>query len=476
MAYSITQKPNQLAAANSPMVFILKETTGSIINAAKFRYIAQIYISTTNATTWEQKAKIKLYKNQADVGIVDISKIVSTYLQTQEKNVGNQESIDGSIHSIGITDTSNAYSQNTSQFIGVKIVGGYEKAADANSSPEETLNLDNEIIYSIPASTPYTKTSSNIGGLDIDGTNNPLTGYIPNNVGKRFLTNAPTVQFVRGSSTAADNIDELTVAFIQNGLVTDGAAIGRIYIKYYDSSGVAIAGTSGGSTVHYFTNDTASGGKGTADDMKNSLLYFGCGTANLEEQEDEPDAKPSNFANWAYYEIYGTNALGNAIETAKYYFYRYGSGASVDDRHQSCTRYDNVRLAWVNRLGAWDYMNFRGKSVESVDIRKSESAKMPGTWNELTFGYDNWDRGRQTLFSEATRKLKVNSDWLNDDEASWLEELFTSNNVQILADSNIVYPVILKNKSYIKKTSVNDRVKIQYSLDLEYANTIRTNS
>ena len=157
MAYSIQQKPNQLAAANSPMVFILKETTSSIYNAAKFRYIAQIYISTTDASTWTQKAKIKLYKNEANVGILDISKIVSTYLQTQEKNVGNQETIDGSIHSIGISDTGNSYSQNTSQLVGVKIVGGYEKAADVNSSPEETLNLDNESIYSIPASTPYTK-------------------------------------------------------------------------------------------------------------------------------------------------------------------------------------------------------------------------------------------------------------------------------------------------------------------------------
>ena len=477
MAFSISQKPNQLAGANSPMVFILKETTSSIYNGAKFRYIAQVYISTTDASTWVEKAKIKVYKNSANVGIVDVHKIVRTYLETQEKNVGNQEQIDGSIHSIGISDTSNSYSQNTSQLVGVKIVGGYEKAADVNSSPEETLNQANTIIYSIPASTPYTKVYSDIGGLDVDGTNNPLSSYIPNNTSKLFLTNAPRVQFVRGSSTSADNVDELTIAFIQNGLVTDGAAIGRIYIKYYNSSGVAIAGTSGGATVHYFTNDTASGGKGTADLVKNSLLYFGCGTANLENQEDEPLAKPSNFSNWAYYEIYGTNALGNAVETISYYFYRYGATRTgVDDRHQSCTRYDNIRLAWRNRLGAWDYMNFRGKSVESLDIRKSESAKVSGTWNEETFSYNTWDRGSNTLFSEATRKLKVNSDWLNEDEGAWLEELFTSTNVQVLDSSNIVYPVILKNRSYVKKTSVNDTIKIQYSLDLEYANKVRTNS
>tara|TARA_R100001082_G_scaffold111124_1_gene93530 strand:- start:1150 stop:2559 length:1410 start_codon:yes stop_codon:yes gene_type:complete len=469
MAYTIEQKPNQLAGANSPMVFVLQEDSSAIYNAAKFRYIAQVYISTTDATTWTQKAKIKLYKNEVNIGILDISKIVSTYLQTQEKNVGNQETIDGSIHSIGISDTSNSYSQNTSQVVGVKIVGGYEKASSPTAAPTETLNQASTIIYSIPASTPYTDTGTNVGGLDIDGTNNPLTNYIPSGATKKFLTNAPRVQFVRGSSTAADNVDELTIAFINDGLITDGDVLVKMAIEYYNSAGGQIGSTK------YFTNDTGSGGKATADDVKNSLLYFGCGTANLENQVDEPDNQPSEFADWAYYVIYGADGSGNQ-ETDKYYFYRYGSGAKVDDRHQSCTRYDNVRLAWRNRLGAWDYMNFRGKSTESVDITRSDAGSVPGTWDSATFTYNNWDRGKKTLYTEATRKLTINSDWLNPDEGVWLEELFTSTNVQILADDNVVYPVVITDKKYTKKTSVNNKIKIQYTVNLEYANKVRTNS
>ena len=217
MAYTIEQKPNQLAGANSPMVFVLQEDSSAIYNADKFRYIAQVYISTTDESTWVEKAKVKVYKNKANVGIVDVHKIVRSYLETQEKNVGDQETIAGSIHSIGISDTSNSYSQNTSQVVGVKLVGGYEKASSATAAPEETLNQANTIIYSIPATTPFTDTGTNVGGLDIDGTNNPLTNYIPSGATKKFLTNAPKVQFVRGSSTAGDNVDELTVAFIRAG-------------------------------------------------------------------------------------------------------------------------------------------------------------------------------------------------------------------------------------------------------------------
>ena len=469
MAYTIEQKPNQLAGANSPMVFVLKDTSN--YTATKFRYIAQVYISTTDASTWVEKAKIKIYKNDANVGIVDVHKIVRSYLETQEKNVGDvtADTISGSIHSIGISDTSNSYSQNTSQLVGVKLVGGYEKSTSATTAPSETLNQANTIIYSIPASTPYTDTGTNVGGLDIDGTNNPLTNYIPSGATKKFLTNSPKVQFVRGSSTAGDNVDELTVAFINDGLVTDGDSVVRMYIQYFNSSGVQIG------SDKYFVNDTASGGKATADDVKNSLLYFGCGTSNLQNQVDNTDAQPSDFADWAYYRIWGADGSGTQ-ETDYYYFYRYGSGASVDDRHQSCTRFDNIRLAWRNRLGTWDYMNFRGKSKETVDIKRSESASVPGTWDSATFTYDNWDRGKNTLYTEATRKLTINSDWLNPDEGAWLEELFTATNVQILGDSNVVYPVILTDRKYTKKTSVNNKIKIQYTINLEYANKVRTNS
>ena len=470
MAYTIEQKPNQLAGANSPMVFVLKEDSSAIFNADKFRYIAQVYISTTDASTWVERAKLKIHKNSADVGIVDVHKIVRSYLETQEKNVGNQEAIAGSIHSIGISDTSNSYSQNTSQVVGVKLVGGYEKASSATAAPEETLTLANTIIYSIPATTPYTDTGTNVGGLDIDGTNNPLTNYMPSGATKKFLTNAPRVQFVRGSSTAADNIDELTIAFINDGLITDGDVIVKMAIEYYNSAGAQIGATK------FFTNDTGSGGKATADDVKNSLLYFGCGTANLQNQVDEPDNQPSDFADWAYYLIYGADGSGGQ-KTDKYYFYRYGATRTgVDDRHQSCTRYDNVRLAWRNRLGAWDYMNFRGKSTESVDITRSDAGSVPGTWDSATFTYNNWDRGKKTLYTEAMRKLTINSDWLNEDEGIWLEELFTSTNVQILADNNVVYPVVITDKRYTKKTSVNNKIKIQYTVNLEYANKVRTNS
>tara|TARA_R100000388_G_scaffold30550_2_gene23920 strand:- start:5772 stop:7199 length:1428 start_codon:yes stop_codon:yes gene_type:complete len=475
MAFTIEQKPNQLAGANNPMMFVLKEST-TIINDPKFKYVAKIYKSTTNASTWSLLTTIKVPKNNAGVGIIDIHKVVRTSLETQLKDVGNQESIDGSIHSVGKNDTSNIYSQNTSQVVGIKVEGGYEKATSQTTAPVVTLpsgGVDgaSEIIYSIPATTPFTDTGTNEGGLDIDGTNNPMTKYIPQSIVKQFLTNSPTYQFVRGGNFSSDNVDELTLAFIQDGLITDGAPIEKINVSYYLADGSLINSVD-------ISNVTGVGGKASADDVKNSLIYFGAGTYNLQSFNNGSTnlQRPSNNTNWAYYTIKGL-ATSGGVRTKTYYFYRYGAGiTNVEDRHQSCNKYDNIRLAWRNRLGCWDYMNFRGKSMESIDIKSEEIERVVGSWNSATFTYENFDRGRETLFTEAQRKLVVNTDWLNEDEGAWLEELFTSTNVHLLDDNSIVYPMIITNKNYTKKTSVNDKMKIQYTINLEYANKVKTNS
>ena len=488
MAYSIEQQPSKFVAVNSPLVYVVKESDGAITGAAKFRYIVQVQISTSNASALTTIAKLKFHKNKGGVAIADVSKIVRTYLATQQRD---ENSTTNSIHNLGINVTAKPFSLNDSQAVAIRILGGYEKATSQTTAPVEELSptgtFTSNVAVGIPATTPYTQTATNVGGLDVESTNFPLNLYKNDDTQEdkyKFLTNAPNVQFVRGSSTSADNVDEMTICFKQgnnasSSIITVGEKIEHIAIQYFDSSDTLIAGTSGGATVHFFANNTTNGGATAVQStsVDKAILYFGCGTKNLETQTLSTNARPSNFSNWAYYRIFGCTNNDITDRCTKYYnFYRYGaSRTGIDDRHQSCSRYDNVRLAWRNRLGAWDYMNFRGKSTESVDITSEEMESVPGTWDSTTFSYNNYERGKETLYTEAKRKLVINSDYLNEDEAQWLEELFTSIDVQIIEDSKI-YPVIITNKTYTKKTSVNDKMKIQYTINLEYANKVRTNS
>ena len=483
MATTIEQKPNLLSAVNTPMIYILKESASGTYNGFKFRYVLKVEVDGTEI------AVIKIHKNQSNVGVFDISHILKTYVETQ---LTNQNSTSYSIHSLGIIETGKPFSQNRGQCAKVEVKAFYEVATSATTSPVLSSQQANAISYYIPATTPFTKTASNVGGLDVNGSNFPLQFFMNSASAEDsygFFTNAPLVQFVRGSSTSGDNLDQLTICFKQgnsasSSLITQGEKLEHMAIQYYNSAGTLIAGTSGGATAHFFANSNANGGAtaSQSDTVEEAILYFGCGTKNLETQDDQTNARPSNFSNWAYYKIFGcTSADITDRCTKEYYFYRYGaSRTGIDDRHQSCTRYDNIRLTWRNRLGAWDYMNFRGKSIKTLSIDSSEMESVAGNWDtatEDTFNYNNWDRGKKTLFKTATRKIQINSDLLNEDEAVWLEELFTSDNVQILDDDyTIIYPVVITDKAYTTKTSVNDKIKIQYTINLEYANKVRTNS
>lgn len=493
MATTITQKPNLLSAVNTPLIYILKESSSAVYNGFKFRYVLKVEVDGIEIQV------LKIHKNQQNVGIFDLSHILKAHCETQ---LVNQNSTSYSIHTLGIQETAKPFSQNSGQLAKVTVKAFYEVATSATSDPVLSSQQASADSFFIPGTTPFTKTASNVGGLDINGTNFPLSFFMNSDLDEdnhKFLTNAPKVQFVRGSSTSADNLDELTICLKQgnnlsSSLLNQGEKLEYIAVQYYNSAGTLIAGTTGSATTHFLPNSTTSGGATAAQSttVDKAILYFGCGTKNLETQSTTSvidsegatvtgaNARPSNFSNWAYYRIFGcTNSDVTDRCTANYDFYRYGSGATVDDRHQSCTRFDNVRLAWRNRLGAWDYMNFRGRSKESVSIKSEEMSRVVGNWDtatEDTFNYNNWDRGRETLFTEAQRKLTINSDFLNEDEALWLEELFTSVNVQILEDGGIVKPVIITDKLYTKKTSVNDKIKIQYTIKLEYANKVRTNS
>ena len=476
MATTVTQKPSDIVGAYTPMIFVLRESDSANYNANKFRYILKVEINqsdTTNASDWRQIALIKVHKNKSNVGIFDISKLIQPYLETpiqyQVENPSGTFTIQtgaySGIHYVGKGVPARPFSSNESQFLSYRVTSGFEKSTSADTSPSATMGIAETPQFSIPATVPYTD------GLDVNGSNATLNSYKPSSSSKKFLTNSPTVQFVRGGDTPADNVDYGTVAFLMEGgtnWLTSGIdPVVRIYIQYHSADGTSLG-------TYFFVNELANGGIDDADNCKNSILYFGCGTANLEAQSDNTSARPSENDGWAYYRIWGANAIGGQ-ETQIYYFYKYSSGAQVDDRHMDCDKYGTTRIAWRNRLGAWDYMNFRGKSVESVDIERTEIESVPGTWDSETYSYEVQEAGRKTLYTKAKRKQVLNTDWLNEDEAVWLEECFTSTMVEIVGDTYSI-PVIITDKSYTKKTSLNNKVKIQYTINVEYANTIRTNS
>ena len=72
----------------------------------------------------------------------------------------------------------------------------------------------------------------------------------------------------------------------------------------------------------------------------------------------------------------------------------------------------------------------------------------------------------------------LNTDWISEEETTLLESLLMSTNVNIIenADTTYTVPVMITDTNFVRKTVANEGVKIQYTINIEYANPLNTNS
>lgn len=277
---------------------------------------------------------------------------------------------------------------------------------------------------------------------------------------------------ITGRINYIQDTDYHTIAFL-NDYTNFQSNIHWIQIIYRDSAGSQIG------NVQYIANTGTNGGlpsdDGTLAD-KTRLLYFGCGAGNLETSTvpayssagtSAGSARPSNFAGWSYYTIRGVDDSFTAM-TGLYYFIK---------QDGSCKGFKVRRLAFRNSLGAYDYFNFKKKSTQTIDVNRNTYSTMLGTFNKSKYRYNNTQRGKKTREVTATLKETLNTDWITEQDANLLEKLIMSTDVYIVENSDTTYTqgVVVTDSSFVRKTNANDKL-IQYTIQIEYANPINTNS
>ena len=107
--------------------------------------------------------------------------------------------------------------------------------------------------------------------------------------------------------------------------------------------------------------------------------------------------------------------------------------------------------------------------------------KGSGVWNSNKFKWRAHLGGNKNYTNTTTESITVNTDYLTEAEAEWLEELFISNDVYILNPRSTdntyegysrkyIKPCTVTTESYTRKTTANDKL-IQYTLELTTSKT-----
>ena len=253
--------------------------------------------------------------------------------------------------------------------------------------------------------------------------------------------------------------DYHTIAFFTGTYFTDdttqtSSIFDQVKIKTYNDSNALQ------STYIYTNVNTNGGGTATSISENQNLLYLGCGTQNIDNEYTE------DFSGVSYYTVQAFNDA-SAVSV----LYRF------DIVGNDCKGYETIRLAFVNRLGTYDYYNFNKKSTRTTSIVRStfkqDYGHTPSAQNGSNYhDYGSYEGGTKNYNVNATETIEANTDFVSETEAVLLEELFTSPDVYIQNENGNFEPVVVANSEYIKQTTVNDKVK-QYFITLQKGHETR---
>lgn len=137
-----------------------------------------------------------------------------------------------------------------------------------------------------------------------------------------------------------------------------------------------------------------------------------------------------------------------------------------------CNDFEPIQLSWMNSFGFRDYWTFAKRHDRQVDIKRNEYMQESINYNAAVVNVLPGGRGYRTFSQQLTDKYTVRTNWLTDEQAAYLENLFISPEVRANLGNGFV-SVTLLNTSYVEKTVRKDRM-FQYEITFKTAYNIKS--
>ena len=141
-----------------------------------------------------------------------------------------------------------------------------------------------------------------------------------------------------------------------------------------------------------------------------------------------------------------------------------------------CSKYEPIKVTFVNKFGALQDIYFSLKSIESLNTTGETYKANAFNFNTLT--YDTYKPQVAQYNKMGKESITLNTDYISEEYNEVIKQLMMSEQVWItkLTDTEEVLAVIPKTQNVTYKTSLNDRL-VQYTIEFEYAfdkiNTVR---
>lgn len=430
MAISLTTTPFSCTTVYNEAWF---EATSTNVAQANFKYVFDIYTGTTSSTTKVARYQIPPYPT-TNKGVFNPNRTLEKYFSYDIQNLVGFDD--------GTTNSFNAYFVMVGESYGSSVTGStiYPNLAGFSGY---TMNGTQQ--YDELPSWPTTQLQYF-----------PLTGTT-----SKFLTKKPTTSYV--CCDCCNSHETLSFANWKNGFQPNFVkyerldANGNVAATYYIlNAAVSFTGTGGNINIMSmgpsdmlglgeFDIYSVGGGGFLTTPTPSALPLFDCCT---------DIGYRLTAVNYTEYLFPDPPIISAISETRTYLF---------DKRSY---RYEPVHIAFLNSLGQFDYYCFTLASRTNVNVDRKTYQKI------LMPNYTVGQRGSTVYDMNASKSIKVQSNYMNQEESNWMEELLISKEVYELDGSTYIPIVITTNSSEIKKV-VNDKM-VYYEFDYVYANKIRT--
>jgi hypothetical protein len=123
---------------------------------------------------------------------------------------------------------------------------------------------------------------------------------------------------------------------------------------------------------------------------------------------------------------------------------------------QSCSRFEDMRLYWMNKFGVIDQYTFNKLSIHSTSINSYDYQVQQGAWGDGFYDFNLSLPEKKINMKSAEDRITINSDWMKPAVQNWrVRELYESPQVWLYNDGNFK-PVVVENNSSILKSRFKD--------------------
>ena len=426
MAITIRQEPTTPNQANGDLLYVV---TSNNTNSPQFQFVMEV-------SDGDDTITIKQQPNPSEKGVFNIGQItrdyvgVDTYFKTQE--VATSTYSGKTISTVLYEETGSSVSSSVGYSSGI-----------SGSQLYLTNGVNDYDDWNFPSSSYY----SGSDALE-DSTFNRQDA----------LTNAPLTQSIRN--------DEYATLSVYNGnfdnSTTHAHDIYAIQVNVYNEAGSQIqnfdweniTGNGGGPRTSAVTETWPDVAALQTDSTR--LVHIAAGPQNF------ADAGNTLNSNWAYYIITFFEQASDGQENNLGVYSK-----RMYTKEQGRCGYDGTRFAFLNELGAYDYVNFGLADAKVDNITRKNFDQNFVNYSTSTNGitYDTTRRGSKTYSINYDETRRAESDYLLQDDADWLRQLIESPEVYI-QDGSDFRPVVITTSNYTYRT--NPLSQKMYKLSVEY--------